>query len=124
MATTEDMAPSRSAATPRPASARAPRRSRKTRDDALEAQVARLQSDLKSIAGSLAGLADSKVNEAKDVASGQVQNLVKQGQQAVDNIQDEFGHMEKQIKDTIREKPLTAVAGAIALGFILAVVTR
>ena len=27
-------------------------------------------------------------------------------------------------EDTIREKPLTAVAGAIALGFVLAVVSR
>jgi ElaB/YqjD/DUF883 family membrane-anchored ribosome-binding protein len=128
MATTEDMAPSRSTATrangTRSAAARAPRRTRKTRDDALEAQVARLQSDLKSIAATLAGMADSKVNEAKGAAEGQVQNLVKQGQKAVDNIQDEFGHMEKQIKDTIREKPLTAVAGAVAIGFVLALITR
>jgi ElaB/YqjD/DUF883 family membrane-anchored ribosome-binding protein len=128
MATTEDMAPSRSAATrsngSRAASARAPRRTRKAREDALEAQVARLQNDLKAIAGTLAGMADSKVNEAKDAAGGQVQNLVKQGQQAVDSIQDEFGHMEKQIKDTIREKPLTAVAGAVAIGFVLALITR
>lgn len=128
MATTEDMAPSRSAATrsngSRAASARTPRRTRKSREDALEAQVARLQNDLKAIAGTLAGMADSKVNEAKDAAGGQVQNLVKQGQQAVDSIQDEFGHMEKQIKDTIREKPLTAVAGAVAIGFVLALITR
>ena len=41
-----------------------------------------------------------------------------------DQIQDEFGHMEKQIKDTLREKPLTAVAGAIAIGFVLALITR
>lgn len=125
MATTENMAPTRSNATgTRAASTGTPRRTRKTREDALEAQVARLQADLKSIAGTLAGMADTKVHEAKDVASGQVQNLVKQGQQAVDSIQDEFGHMEKQIKDTIREKPLTAVAGAIAIGFVLALITR
>jgi hypothetical protein len=42
----------------------------------------------------------------------------------LESAQDEFSAFEKQIKDTIREKPLTAVAGAIALGFILAVVTR
>lgn len=131
MATTEDMAPGRTtpsrtnggrtAASPRPS-----RRARKTaRDDtALEDQVARLQNDLKSITATLASMADSKVNEAKGAASSQMQNLVKQGQQAVDSIQDEFGHMEKQIKDTIREKPLTAVAGAIAIGFVLALITR
>jgi hypothetical protein len=42
----------------------------------------------------------------------------------IESAQDEFNAFEKQIKDTIREKPLTAVAGALALGFILAVVTR
>ena len=47
-----------------------------------------------------------------------------QGQQAGEEVQDEFGQLEKQIKDTIRDKPLTAVAGAIALGYILAVVSR
>ncbi len=129
MATTEDMAPGRSTAargngTRAAAGARAPRRTRKSREDALEAQVARLQADLKGIAATLAGVADSKVNEAKDAAGNQVQHLVKQGQQAVDSIQDEFGHMEKQIKDAIREKPLTAVAGAVALGFVIALITR
>jgi ElaB/YqjD/DUF883 family membrane-anchored ribosome-binding protein len=69
-------------------------------------------------------MADDKVSEARGVAKTEVKNLVKQGQSAVDGIQDEFGHMEKQIKDTIREKPLTAVAGAIALGFVLALITR
>ena len=51
-------------------------------------------------------------------------NLKAQGQSAIEDAQDEFGQIEKQIKDTIREKPLTAVAGAVALGFILAVVSR
>lgn len=128
MAATEDMAPARSTTTrsTRAANgARAPRRSaRKSRDDALETQVARLQSDLKSIAATLASMADSKVSEAKGAANGQMQNLVKQGQHAMEGIQDEFGQMEKQIKDTIREKPLTAVAGAIAIGFVLALITR
>ena len=58
------------------------------------------------------------------MAQREVKNLVHSGQNALDDVQDEFGQLEKQIKDTIREKPLTAVAGAIALGFVLAVVSR
>ncbi len=69
-------------------------------------------------------LAEDKVNEAQSMAKREVKNLAKTGQHAVEDVQDEFGQLEKQIKDTIREKPLTAVAGAIALGFILAVVSR
>ena len=72
----------------------------------------------------LAGMAGEKVGEAQSMAKREVKNLAKTGQQAVEDVQDEFGALEKQIKDKIREKPLTAMAGAIALGFILAVITR
>jgi len=130
MADTTDMAPSRTSSPAKKTAANGSRsrssraRASRSRDDALETQVARLQTDLKNIATTIAGMADDKVSEARGVAKSEVKNLVKQGQDAVDGIQDEFGHMEKQIKDTIREKPLTAVAGAIALGFVLALITR
>jgi len=138
MASTPDMAPNRSAAangagrasastsTParRAASSRSSSsRSRRAEPD-LEAQVQQLQDDIKGIAASLASLAEQKVGEAQSVAKRELRNLKAQGEQAVEDAQDEFGALEKQLKDTIREKPLTAVAGAVALGFILAVVSR
>ena len=136
MASTPDMAPNRSAAangagrasasTParRAASSRSSSsRSRRAEPD-LEAQVQQLQDDIKGIAASLASLAEQKVSEAQSVAKRELRNLKAQGEQAVEDAQDEFGALEKQLKDTIREKPLTAVAGAVALGFILAVVSR
>ena len=130
MASTTDMAPNRTAASKAPATRRAasngPRRAaaRQSREDELSAQVSQLQSDLKSIAATLANLAEDKVNDAQKVAKREVKNLANTGQSALEDVQDEFGQLEKQIKDTIREKPLTAVAGAIALGFVLAVVSR
>jgi ElaB/YqjD/DUF883 family membrane-anchored ribosome-binding protein len=90
----------------------------------LEDQIEQLQKDLKGIAATLAGLAGDKVTEARGVAEKEARHLARTGQHAVDEVQDEFGQMERRLKDTIRDKPLTAVAGAIALGFILAVVTR
>jgi ElaB/YqjD/DUF883 family membrane-anchored ribosome-binding protein len=130
MASTTDMAPNRSAAAKTPArrAANGPRRGAarqsQSREDDLSAQVQQLQADLKSIAATLASLAEDKVNDAQKLAKREVKNLARSGQSAVEEVQDEFGQLEKQIKDTIREKPLTAVAGAIALGFILAVVSR
>lgn len=93
-------------------------------EDDLKAQVAQLQADLKGIAASLAALAEDKVAVAKHEVKHDVAELAKAGQKKIDEVQDEFSDLEKQLKDTIREKPLTAVAGAIALGFILAVVSR
>jgi len=129
MASTPDMAPNRAASkTPARRAANGPRRAAarqsQSREDELSAQVQQLQTDLKSIAATLASLAEDKVNDAQKLAKREVKNLARTGQSAVEDVQDEFGQLEKQIKDTIREKPLTAVAGAIALGFVLAVVSR
>lgn len=126
MASTTDMAPNRSTAkAPARRAANGPRRAAaRHREDELSDQVQQLQADLRSIATTLAGLAEDKVNDAQKVAKREVKNLARSSQHAVEDVQDEFGQLEKQIKDTIREKPLTAVAGAIALGFVLAVVSR
>ncbi|MBJ3783265.1 DUF883 family protein [Devosia sediminis] len=90
----------------------------------LEAQVAQLQSDLKAIRDTLTKLTGEKVNEAKSLAKAQVGNLQVQGERLLSDAQDQAGEAEKQLKDTIREKPLTAVAAAAGIGFVLALLTR
>jgi ElaB/YqjD/DUF883 family membrane-anchored ribosome-binding protein len=131
MADTADTAPSRASSTPRPRRAAAAngaaRRSRARtvhEEQNLESQVAQLQSDLKSITTTLGRMGQSAGNELKSTAKASANDLAARGQSALDTAQDEFGAFEKQIKDTIRDKPLTAVAGAVALGFILAVIKR
>lgn len=116
MATTTDMAPSR-------------RKSANTsqatnREKELEAQVAQLQTDLKAITETLGKLTGEKVGEARDVAKAEMRHLQRKGQHMLDEAQDQAGEMEKQLKDTIREKPLTAVAAAAGIGFVLALLTR
>ena len=53
-----------------------------------------------------------------------MRNLQRQGQHVVEDVQDQASALEKQLKDTIREKPLTAVASAVGIGFILALLSR
>lgn len=118
MATTTDLAPSRKPA------ARAGRTNTKAREAQLENQVAQLQDDIKAIAATLARLSNEKVSEARNVAKSEVRNLQRQGQHVVEDVQDQASAMEKQLKDTIREKPLTAVASAVGIGFILALLSR
>jgi ElaB/YqjD/DUF883 family membrane-anchored ribosome-binding protein len=90
----------------------------------LEEQVAQLQSDLRSITNTLTRMGHTAGDELKSTARARADQLAARGQSAIDSAQDEFGQIERQIKDTIREKPLTAVAGAVALGFLIAVLTR
>ena len=127
MADTADVAPTR-ATTRRTNSAAngtgTRSRSVRAKADDLEAQVSQLQSDLKSITHTLTRMGESRVDEVRGAAKAQAKSLLDKGQSAIEDAQDEFNLLEKQIKDTIRDKPLTAVAGAIALGFVLAVITR
>jgi ElaB/YqjD/DUF883 family membrane-anchored ribosome-binding protein len=54
----------------------------------------------------------------------QVAQLQSDLKNLVEEAQDQAGEYEKQLKDTIREKPLTAVATALGIGFVLALITR
>jgi len=92
--------------------------------DSIEGQVAQLQQDLKSITSTLGRMGHTAGDELKSTARARADDLAARGQSVFESAQDEFGAFERQIKDTIREKPLTAVAGAIALGFLIAVITR
>ena len=125
MADTTDTAPSRATPARRSSNGSArPRRASRARSDDLEAQVAQLQSDLKTITSTLTRMGEDKVGEVRSTAKLRAAEIREKGEDLIESAQDEFGAIEKQIKDIIREKPLTAVAGAIALGFVLAVVTR
>lgn len=124
MAETEALAPERTTTTRRSngSARRTPKRTPK--DDDIEAQVSQLQDDLRAITRTLGRMGESRVDQVRHAAESQASNLIHRGQEAVSTVQDEFGEVEKQIKDTIRAKPLTAVAGAIALGFLIALITR
>ncbi|WIY51942.1 DNA gyrase subunit B [Devosia sp. YIM 151766] len=123
MATTSDMAPGRKGGASKNTT---PQRNTdpqgKERD--LEAQVAQLQDDLKSITETLGKLTGDKVDEARSVAATELRELKRKGQHMLDEAQDQAEAVEKQLKDTIREKPLTAVATALGVGFVLALLTR
>ena len=119
MATTSDLAPDR-----KPAAARASRASAKLREVQLEDQVSQLQNDLKAIAATLSKLSSEKVSEATDTAKNELRHIQRQGQHVIEDVQDQASVMEKQLKDTIREKPLTAVATAVGIGYVLALLSR
>src|SRR5262249_37373601 len=90
----------------------------------LQAQITQLQDDIKAIAATLAGMAESRVGEAQKLAKTEARNLAKAGQQAVAAAEDEFEQIEQQIKDSIRSRQLTAVVGAAAVGYLLAALSR
>jgi ElaB/YqjD/DUF883 family membrane-anchored ribosome-binding protein len=93
-------------------------------EENLEEQVAKLQEDIKAIANTLAKLSDQKVSEARSNARTQVQSIVSSGQHVVDDLGSQVTAVEDRLVETIRERPLTAVAGAIGVGFLIALLSR
>lgn len=132
MSTTPDMAPARrkssagetSSSTGSNPSATSGASIDKSREDELEAQVAQLRSDLQAIGETLKKLTTEKASEAKDLAQTELSHLKRKGEHLVADAQNQAEEHEQQLKDTIREKPLTAVATALGIGFVLALVTR
>lgn len=100
------------------------RRSTARRDDDLETQVAKLQQDIQEIGKTLGRMGERGVDEARSTALRKAADLRSKGEEVVENVQDEFSAVEKQVKDAIREKPLTAVLGALAIGYVIAAITR
>jgi ElaB/YqjD/DUF883 family membrane-anchored ribosome-binding protein len=129
MATTDDMAPSRPAATTRARNSnggstrRSSPRARST-EAQLEAQINRLQDDVKAIGASLAKLGGEKVNEAQRYGKQEYRALRQRGESMLEDVGDEFEAVERQVKDTIRSRPLTAVLIAAGIGFLLSALTR
>ena len=94
--------------------------------ESLEDQVSKLQDDIKAIGVSLAKLSDSKVSEARSAAKTQYKSLVKSGQHVVDDLGDQVERFRgARLPMPCRERPLTAVAGAIErFKFLIALLSR
>lgn len=90
----------------------------------LEDQVAQLQKDIRAIGASLARLGDEKVSEARSTARSQYRSLLNSGQTVADEVTEQVSAYEGQLVEAIREKPLTAVIGAIGVGFLIALLSR
>jgi ElaB/YqjD/DUF883 family membrane-anchored ribosome-binding protein len=92
--------------------------------DNLEDQIARLQTEMKAIGNSLARLTDEKIGEARSTARAQYRSAITSGRSVVDELSEQVNSYEGQLVDAIRERPLTAVAGAVGVGFLIALLSR
>jgi len=90
----------------------------------LEEQINRLQDDVRAIAASLTRLGENKVAEARSGAKRQYRNVLDSGHEVADELSDQVAAYEGQLVEAIRERPLTAVAGAIGVGFLIALLSR
>jgi ElaB/YqjD/DUF883 family membrane-anchored ribosome-binding protein len=90
----------------------------------LKEQISKLQSDIMAISATLQRLTGEKIAEAQKTASGQYEQAMRQGRHMFEDVTDQATELERSLKHTIREKPLTAVATALGIGYVLALLSR
>ena len=96
--------------------------------DALKKDIAALGAEMTTVLKSVAGTAQAQARrgyrDVKENVSATVADLRDQGSTALDGAHDVAESLEASLEDAVRQRPLSAVALAIGLGFLIGVTWR
>jgi len=90
----------------------------------VAADIARLREDMAKLASEIAALGQKSVRTARRVAAERAEEMRMQGEATMDEWRASAQDMEQQLADTVREKPMTSLAIAAGVGFLVALLTR
>ncbi|MCO4317485.1 DNA gyrase subunit B [Phyllobacterium sp. 21LDTY02-6] len=93
-------------------------------DQDLQAQVAALKEDIANIAATLSRIGKDSTRGARANAAETLETARLKGEEALDDLRLRAKDLEEQLAETVRENPLTTVAVAAGIGFLLACLTR
>jgi|SRR4051812_37601806 ElaB/YqjD/DUF883 family membrane-anchored ribosome-binding protein len=89
-------------------------------DAELEAQVAKLRSDVSGIADALKSIAAERADGAKRQAFALRDDVRDRGERYVRQAQDAVSDIEEQVAEQVRAEPIKAVIIAAAVGYLYA----
>lgn len=95
-----------------------------TTTEDLQAQVEQLKEDIAAIAETLASLGSQTVRDARRAAKHTYRSAYMQGEDVIDDLKTKAEDVEAQLCATVREKPITSLATALGIGYLLALLTR
>jgi ElaB/YqjD/DUF883 family membrane-anchored ribosome-binding protein len=90
----------------------------------LKAEIAKLRQELADLAKHVSKVGDMSARTARKAASAKADELRAQGEAAFDDLRASALDYEKQLTDSVREKPITSLAIAAGVGFFFALLTR
>lgn len=90
----------------------------------LEADIAQLKADFEKLAAQFARTGEHGYSTAKRAAAQGAEQLMGQGEAALDQLRANARDMEAQLMANVREKPVTSLAIAAGVGFLLALLSR
>ena len=103
---------------------------RKAVDDAtdsnpdLQAQVAALKEDIANIAATLAKIGKNSAKDATRSAANTYETAKVRSEETFEDLRLQARELEDQLTETVRENPLTTIAVAAGVGFLLALIAR
>ncbi|EKF18812.1 DUF883 family protein [Nitratireductor pacificus] len=90
----------------------------------LENDVRQLRADMAQLMTHLKEMGGQSGSAARKAAVDGIDQLREQGEAAMQNVKDSAQDMERQLAQTIRERPITSLALAVGAGFLIALATR
>ncbi|HHZ08688.1 MAG TPA: DUF883 family protein [Rhizobiales bacterium] len=90
----------------------------------LEADIAQLKADIEKLAEQLRITGRHSYGAARRMAAEGRERALSEGEAAIENLRSTAGDLERQLVDTVRQKPMTALAVAAGIGFLLALLSR
>lgn len=90
----------------------------------LEADIQKLREDLANLTKQLAVMGGHSYGTAKRAAAEGVEQLRSQGEATIQNLKANARDLEEQLEASVREKPVTSLAIAAAVGFFFALLVR
>lgn len=90
----------------------------------LEADIRQLKADIEKLTEQLATLGDHALGAGRRAASGTAESLRAQGEAVIEDLRSNARDLESELIGRVREKPVTSLAIAAGVGFLLALITR
>jgi ElaB/YqjD/DUF883 family membrane-anchored ribosome-binding protein len=90
----------------------------------LEADIRQLREDIAKLTEQLAKTGQHSYGAARRAASEGVEQLKAQGEAAIEKLRGQAHDLEDELTAHVREKPLTSLAIAAGVGYLLALLSR
>ena len=92
--------------------------------DDLGADIEQLKADIAALTEQLKLMREHSYGAARRAASEGIDDLRARGEAAYESIKANADDLERQLADTVREKPITSLAIAAGVGFLFALISR
>lgn len=92
--------------------------------DDLAADIDQLKADIAQLTQLLQETRDHSYSAARHAAGEGVEHLRAQGEAAFESLRANASDLEAQLTDRVREKPITSLAIAAGVGYLLALISR